>query len=412
MLNYLTRLVWGGTPVAAAKSAAVASGALANPGADLLALFGGGIPTRAGANVTPETALTVPVLLAARRLLTETIASLPLHVYRRGANGAKERASDHPVYRLLHDQPNPWTTAPELFEDLVGSAIDRGHGFALVNRVGGTVREIIGVPGTAMTTIVRVAEAPIYRLSLAGGGTREYSRADIVHLRINGGRGIVNTIRESVGLLIALQGYASGLFGSGARPGGFLEGTASMSEEARANLRKALAEAGRPENLGKILNLPPGVSFRPTQFTSVDAQTVEIWRIAILDVARAFKIPPHMLAELDRATYSNTENMGREFLQLALHPILKQLEGAIELAVFGDDERGKYFVEFLTDDLVRADLEKRFKAFHQAAGGPWMSRNEIRATDNLPPIEGGNDLIVPLNMTNSNPLPTGSNADD
>lgn len=390
-MSIFTR-IFGGRDRAPEQKAA----SLAAPDERLIELFGAP-PFRPGQPLSGERALDVPAVMGATRLLAETVSALPCHLYLRGADGAKERASEDPRYDLIHDRPADWISAPEFFEGLVTSAIVHGHGFAVATRVNGQVRELLPVPRTAITVEQPVAAEPIYKLRTKAG-ERLLSRRDVVHLTIANGRGLVHPARNTIGMLASLTDYMAGLFRNGARPAGVLVGAQSLDATRRDNLNRALDAGEERSALGRILRLPAGVSFTATQFSSVDLQTVEIWRLAVLDLCRAFRVPPSMLGEMTQATYGNAENSLREFLTLALHPILKKLESALEIVLLDDDERRTHFVEFMTDDLVRADLEKRFKAFSQAIGGPWLTANEGRAMDNRPPIAGGDELIRPVNM--------------
>ncbi len=374
---------------------------LAAPDEELLQLFGA-LPFKPGLPISGERALDVPAVQGATRLLAETVAALPCHLFRRGAEGAKSRADDDRRYDLLHDRPAPWLTAPEVFESLVTDAIVFGHGFAVAARVQGEVRELYSVPRKAMTVEAEVGEEPVYRLRTKTG-ERTYSRTDVVHLTIANGRGLVHPARNTIGLLASLTEYMSSLFRGGARPSGVVEIPSTMDAKSRDNFQKAL-EGVDKRGAGAILRLPAGAKFTPTQFSSVDLQTVEIWRLGVLEICRAFRVPPSMLGEMTQATYGNAENSLREFLTLALHPILKRLEGALEIVFLNDDERRTHFIEFVTDDLARADLKTRMEAFTKAVGGPWLLANEARGADNRPPVEGGDVLRTPVNMA-----PAGAN---
>lgn len=369
---------------------------LAAPDDGLLELFGA-LPIRPGNPISGERALDIPAVQGAARLLTETVASLPAHLYVRGEGGAKDRAVDDPRYDLIHDRPAPWLTAPEVFEALVTDAIVHGHGFAVAARVQGQVKELYPVPRKAMTVEAEVGHEPVYKLRTKAG-ERVYSRRDVVHLTIANGRGLVHPARHTIGLLHAMTDYMSGLFRGGARPSGVVEIPATVDAKSRENFQKTLDGLNDKRQPGSVLRLPLGAKFVVTQFSSVDLQTVEIWRLAILDICRAFRVPASMLAEMTQATYGNAENSLREFLTLALHPILKRLEGALEIVLLNDEERRTHFIEFATDDLARADLKTRMEAFAKAVGGPWLVANEARAADNRPPVEGGDVLRSPVNM--------------
>lgn len=390
-MSFLTRLFSGRNAVPERKSADFSS--LAAPDDRLLELFGLGPQGQA---LTGEAALKVPVVAGALRLISEAIAAMPCHIYRRGENGEKDRASDDARHWLLHDRPNPWTTAPEFFEGIVFGALLDGEAFAIATRLDGRVRELIAVPRSAITVETAVAAEPIYRLH-TGSGTRVLPRTDVLHLRVAGGRGVVKPARETIGLIAGLSKYVATLAARGGRPSGILEGAATLDDTKRKNLVAALKGADVAALQGKVLMLPDGVKYHQTEFKTTDMQFVEIWRLAILDFCRTTKIPPFMLGELAASTYNNSAEANKAFLQQSLRPIISMLEAVLEMVLIDEDERSKYFIEFLIDDLVRADIKTRLESLVKACGGPFLSPDECRALENRPPIEGGDTLRSPLN---------------
>lgn len=361
-------------------------------------------PTAAGESVTPETAMRCTPVYGAVKVLAESVAQLPLHLYERGDDGAKERATDHPLYELLRHGPNEWTTASEFQASMQTALCLHGNAYAYVNRAAdGTIAELIQIPSpdVAVEADERTLE-PFYRVTDASGGQRLYDRAEVLHLKTIGTRPLIGDspiylAREAIGLALAMEKHGSSLFGKGARPSGILEYSKPLGKETAARLRESWQAAhGGGENSGQTAVLEDGMTFRPIQLTSVDLQFLELRRFQIAEIARVFRVPLHMLNDLERTTHNNAEHMGRQFLAFTLLPWLKIWEQGITRLIAPED-RARYYAEFLTDDLARADLAARFEAYAKAVTNGLLSPNEIRAAENRAPYQGGDAYRLPLN---------------
>ncbi|WP_420331892.1 phage portal protein [Oceanicaulis alexandrii] len=375
---------------------------LSSPSEQLVALFGHPA-TAAGQAVTPKTAMRCAPVYASVKVLAESVAQLPLHLYRRDGE-AKERATDHPLYALLHDAPNEWTSAAEFKQDMQTALCLHGNAFAFINRVGDEVRELVQIPSDRVQVLTdRVTMEPRYKVTAADDQPREYDRSEILHLRTIGtepnvGLSPITQAREAIGLALAMEQHAGGLFGSGARPAGVLKMDRPMTPEALARVRESWqASHGGGENSGKTAILEGGLDFKPIQFSSVDLQFQEMRRWQIGEIARVFRIPLHMLQDLERTTHANAESMGRQFLTLTLSPWLELWEGAIKRSLLSAEERGQYYAEYQTDALARADLAQRFEAYAKAVTNGLLSPNEVRAAENRSPYPGGDQYRLPLN---------------
>jgi HK97 family phage portal protein len=372
---------------------------LSSPSEMLLSLFGGGAVTAAGVAVGGESALKVPAVACAVRAISEAIAQLPIITYERGPNGSKERATDHPAYALLHDDANDWQSAYDLKLQLQVDALIKGNGYGFVNKVGGKPREIIRLdPGTV--TIQNDNGVPRYLLNEGKRGQRPIPIDQIIHIRglsTDGlvGKGAVQLASEAIGIAASQEGHAARLFGNGGRPSGVLKVKGRLNLEAIERLRYGWGQRHAGQASGETAILEEDMDFQPLSFNSVDMQFLELRKFQIEEIARAFRVPPHMLMELGRATWSNSEEMGRLFLTFTLMPWIKQWEGAIRRAVFTKDERPTYFAEFLTDDLARADLSKRAESYQKLIAARVINPNEARAAENRPPYEGGDEFINP-----------------
>lgn len=376
---------------------------LAAPAPELIALFGAS-PSASGVAVTPETAMRCPTVYASVKVLAESVAQLPLHLYRRTTDGGKERAADHPLAALLHDQANDWTSAAEFRLFMQTALCLYGNAFAFINRSGGKIAELIPIPSPNVTVeIDKTTMEPIYKVSIGEAAPRVYDRSEIFHLRALGtspyiGMSPVMQAKEAIGLALVMEEHGARIFSAGARPGGVFKYAKTLGPDAMKRLRDSF-NAGHAggENAGKTLILEDGMDFEPLQFNSVDLQFLELRRHQVAEIARVFRIPLHLLQELERATHNNAESMGQQFLSLTLLPWLKLWEGAIRRALLTPEERAEYHPEFLTNDLARADLAARFDAYAKAVTNGLLSPNEVRSAENRAPYPGGDQFRLPLN---------------
>ena len=381
---------------------------LANPSAELLAMFGV-MPTAAGVAVTAETALRSPTTLAACRAIYESIGGLPWHLFERGSDGARKRNSDHSAAQLLSGDWAPWAGGVETRSAIQLDALLHGAGFGLIIRVNGEPREIHRLDPRNVTRDTASVE-PRYKVR-DGFGERVVNWSDLLIISTPGsapGRPIclVNLAREAIALDLVMMQHQSKLFSNGARPGGLLKYPKQLAAETLKRLKESF-ETGFAggENSGRTLILEDGLAFEPLQFSSVDAQFLELRRLAIQEIARVFKVPGTLIGDLDRATWRNVEELMRQFVTTCLLPWAEVWQSALERVLLKPDERASFFIEAIFDDLLRGDLAARFAAYRQAGGGAWLTRNEIRSLDNRPPIAGADDLILQAGQGDLAPPP-------
>jgi HK97 family phage portal protein len=373
---------------------------LASPDAWLAELFGS--TPSSGIAVTPRSAMHCTPVRCAVQAIAEPMGALPCIVYRRSADGAKERAGEHPVHALLHDQANEWTPAATFREQITRDALLHGDGLAFINRVDGKPIELIRLQPDAITIQANPATGePVYRQ-----GESIIPRENVLHIAAPSTDGIrgdspVRLASEAIGLALIMERHAAQLFGNGARPSGVLRFQTKLGDESAKRIKAAWQAAHGGGKSGGTAVLEEGGEFQSLALTSSDAQFLELRKFAIEEIARAFRVPPHMLFELGRATWSNSEQMRQDFLTFCLMAWIKRWEGEIRLKLFTPEERESYFAEFLLDDLLRADFATRMDGYAKAIAARILNPNEARAAENRAPYEGGDRFENP-NTTAAN----------
>lgn len=371
----------------------------------LLQLFGQ-TPTLSGLNIGPETALKVPAVNSAVRVISESVAALPLHLYTRNGD-VKERDTKNPLYQLLHDQPNAWTSS---FDFRLQGQVDvllHGHAFGFVNRVGGEVKEILRLsPSCTSVKIDPSSGEPSYEVTEAGGGKRTLRYDEVIHVRaLNGVAPIVHA-REAIALAKALEGHAAKLMGNAGRPSGVLKFKGSKLTSTQLDRIRTQWQASHTgDAAGGTAIFDSDTEFNPLTFSSVDLQFLELRKFQIEEISRAFRVPPHLLSELGRATWGNATEMGQSFLDYCLLPWLLQWQGALTRALLSPEQRATSYIEFDPSALTRANLTARTESYSKAVGGPWLTPNEARSLENRGPIDGG-DILRPAPVaSNDNNIP-------
>lgn len=355
----------------------------------------GGHATSSGVTVTPRTAMQCAPVHCAVQSISEAIGQLPVHTYKRTADDAKDRDASHPAYALLHDAANEWTPAAKFREEITRDALLHKHGgFAFINRVdGGKPFELIRIdPEETPVSVTYQNGEPAYKV-----GTDTIDRQNILHIpspSLNG-RGLIEEGREAIGLAITLERHAGRLFGNGARPSGVLSLKGTVTPDAITKAKASWQAAHGGTHSGGTAVIPSDASWQSLTFSSVDAQFLELRKFAINEIARLFRVPSHMLFELDRAAFKNTEQMGQEFLTYTLMSWIKRWEGEINLKLFTPEERKTHFAEFLTDDFARADLLARMEALSVAISARIINPNEARSMMNKPSYPGGDKFENP-----------------
>lgn len=363
--------------------------------------------TKAGMQVTEESVKGIAAVYACVKVLAESVASLPLVLYRRLPNGGKERATKHPLYYVLHDQPNQFMTSVEWRETLMWHLCLRGNSYCQILLDNGQrVKELIPLDPNLVTPYLNEKQELRYKYNPLTGEGKDFSKEKILHIKglsTNGlvGESPLTVARETFGMALAVQTHGAKSYSNGAALRGVLTLPGHMEDEERIEaFRKQWKELyNGSDKTSETAILEDGMTFKEISMNMRDAQFVEMLKLSIEEVARLFRVQPHKIGHLDRATFSNIEHQGLEFVTDTLMPWIRRMEQAIQSSVLNGSSQ--FFVEFLVDGLLRGDIKSRYDAYAVAIGNGWMSRNEVRRIENLNPEEGLDGFLVPLNMGES-----------
>lgn len=339
-------------------------------------------------------------------VITQALASVPLNLYRRTANGGRERATDHPLYGVLHDAPNGGMTAFEARESLIANLLTTGNAFAALdwNGRGQVVR--LRPLDSGSVVVERLESGRLrYRVSSPSGGTRVYLQEEMLHLRCrlarDGVTGLspIHIARETFALALTQQDTAAGLAAKGNRPSGALIFPGTIGPAAATIALEALRRKIEANDAtSSVMVLDGGVKWEPFSITPRDAEFLESRKLTNLDVCRVFGVPPTVVGILDHGTYSNVEMESRALVVRCLAPMARRIEQAMNIALLPEGSRRSLFVEHDLAGLLRGDMKARYESYRIGREWGWLSPNEIRGWENLPEIDGGDEYLSPLNM--------------
>lgn len=363
------------------------------------------LPTASSIDVGPGSAMRVPSVACAVGIISESIGDLPAKLFQ---HGTKETARDHSSYKLIHDQANEWTSAGQLRADLTVDALLHDNGYALVSRASdGRPLELHRLdPGKVQ--MKHEDDGTPYYLVTAGRGHIRYEFTDILHIRPFGGVSPIKLGREAIALAIAYERHIAGLFANGGRPSGIIKAKKSLDSEAKRKLVASWFSTHSGSNAGSTALLDEEMEYQQLSMTLADAQFAEGRLEQIREIARVFRVPPTMLFELTRGTWSNTEEMARQFYTITLKPWLTAWAWAYARVLLTPEERDQLYVEFVTDDLLTTDTAARATAYGQYRSMGAMTANEVRAGLNLAPHPEGNSLANPYTTSSSTTSPAPS----
>ena len=374
-------------------------------------LFGKSI---SGATVNEMTAMRVSAVYACVRILAESIAALPLHVYKYKEGGGKERDVNHPLYFLLHDAPNNDMTSFIFREVLMTHLLLHGNCYAYIQRENsGKVARLYPLMPENMKIERDDNNEVVYQYTpTAREGQFQKSAAitlrrhEVLHIPALGFDGIqgfspIAMARNAIGVAIATEEFGAKFFENGARPSGILKHAGVIKDPSK--LRDSWNAAyGGTGNTGKVAVLEEGVTYESISIPPNDAQFLDTRKFQLSEIARIFRVPPHMLADLEKATFSNIEQQSLEFVKFSLNPWVIRWEQGLNKSLMTENERGKYFVKFNVDGLMRGDYQSRMQGYAIGRQNGWLSANDIREMEDMNLIseaDGGNYYLVNGNFT-------------
>ncbi len=363
-----------------------------------------GTSSNSGIAISENAALGCVPYWACVRLLSETLASLPLIVYRRLERG-KERATDHPLYRLLHDEPNSEMDSFSFLETLMSHLVTTGNAYAFIDWEDYTTVKALWVMNPSKITVTRNGKEIEYQYQSDTQRVKlpYYSVWHIPGLGYDGliGYSPITQIREAVGLAMATEKMGATLFGNGLTMGGILEHPQTMSEDAQKRLKKSIEESHEGvDKAHRLLILEEGMKYEKNSIPPEDAQFLETRKFQRNEIASFFHIPPHMIGDLERATFSNIEQQSLEFVTYTMRPWLVRWERSINRKLLLPSEKGECFAEFLIDGLLRGDSAARASYYREMYYLGAMSPNDIREKENMNPIDdpAGDSYFAQQNM--------------
>lgn len=373
-----------------------------NPANWLLYALGGGTETSAGIKVDEETAMRLTAVYACVRILAESVSSLPLILYRRKGKG-KERADDHPLYSIMHDQPNPEMTSMVFRETSMGHLGLWGNSYS--GKASNGAGKVQLWPLRPDKIEVKRIDGNLWYLYNKSGGIQPIPRRDILHipgLSYNGISGLspIGQAREAIGIAFGAEETAARFYGQGMRAGGVFTHPEQLGKDALENLKQSIKDSiGGSGKFHNPLVLEEGMKWEQLTIPPNDAQFIETRKWQLEEVARCYRVPLHLLGHLDRMSYNNVEQLGIDFVVHTLRPWLIRTEQNYNQQLLTEKERkAGYFFEHKIDGLLRGDSKSRNESYATAVQWGWMSRNDVRELENLNPQEGLDTYLVPLNM--------------
>lgn len=360
--------------------------------------------TQAGQFVDEENALTYSTVWACVSIISKSMATIPWCVYQKTKTGRKE-AADHPVYWLLHNQPNPEMT-PAIFKNvLTAHVLTWGNAYCEIERdqMGRPYWIWPITPDRVCVDRAKDDGRILYRIKNQGGADSYLEAADVLHIRGLGfdgliGYSVIRMAAQSIGLGVAMQQFGSSFFGNGANLGGALNHPKSLSPEARKHLEDSLQKRAGGKNALKTIVLEEGMKYERIGIPPEEAQFLESRKFETLEICRWYGVPPHKIAALDRATWNNIEHQALEYVTDTLQFYVTQFEEEANLKLFGRQQRGLFYTKFNLAALLRGDLKARYDAYAVGSMWGWLSANDIRELEEMNPIANGNLYLVPANQ--------------
>jgi HK97 family phage portal protein len=363
--------------------------------------------SKTGLRIDATTAQRATTVYACTRVLSEDVAAMPAVLYQSTGDGFREKATGEALWEILHDLPNKETTAIEFWQMVMWSALLRGVSFSeKIYDGAGRLRSLKFLHPDQMRPLSRKSsrELPAWEHTDEFGEKKRLTSEDLFIVRGPFGRSVIENCKEAIALQIAQEDYAAAFFGNFGSPRGVIEFTNNLGEDEEQVKRWKKnfidAYAGPGNNWGVAI-LENGAKFNPISVTHQDAEFLESRKFQRTEVCGIFRVPPHMIGELSRSTYSNIEQQSLDYINQSLVSWLVRIQQAAYRDLLNASQRKRLNFEFLTAGLMRGDLLSRYTAYKMGREGGWLSPNMIGRSENLPKIsaeEGGDTFIMPANM--------------
>jgi HK97 family phage portal protein len=365
--------------------------------------------TKSGLSITPETALLTSSVFACVRVISETVASLPLMIYRKTSDGGKEVDESHPLYTILHDSPNPWQTKFEFFEMETSHVALRGNGYNYIVRDQvGRIKGFVPLnPGSMTVEVAGDFDEPKiiyrYRPELINVGKEElFDASEIWHIKGLSSDGITGIsplamAREAIGLSQASEAHGALFFRNGAQTSLVATTPGKLTEDSHKRLRESIQTAVAGDNKFKVLLLEQGLDAKAVGMSNSDSQFLETRQFQVEEICRIFRVPSILVGHSNNnSTYASAEQFMLSFTTHTIRPWVSRIEQSINKYLLSDqDRKAGVFAEFKLDGLLRGDTQSRYTAYASALQNMWMTRNEVRGLENLNPVEDGDEFENP-----------------
>lgn len=368
----------------------------------------------AGKIVTERNSMQVTAVYACVRVITESMASLPIHLYRYNKTGGKDKAVYHPLYFLLQNEPNPEMSAFSFYEAMTANILLWGNAYAQIIRNGrGEILALYPLMAERMTVDRMESTGEIYyKYNKTSGDANAvsdqvYLRSyEVLHIPGLGFDGLIGyspimMAKNAIGLGMAAEEYGSKLYENGATPSGILTHPGVIKEPEKVR-RAWHAAYGGSSKAGKTAVLEEGMTYTPISINPVEAQFLETRKFQMNDIARIFRVPPHMIGDLEKSSFSNIEQQSLEFVKYTMNPWVTRWEQSLRRSLLSRSEKREYTIKFNLEGLLRGDYKSRMDGYAIGRQNGWMSANDIRQLEDLdliPEEEGGDLYLINGNMT-------------
>ncbi|WP_028471296.1 phage portal protein [Neptunomonas japonica] len=380
----------------------------------LAAVVGYGHDTYTGRAVSSSQAMQLTTVFACVRVLSESMGMLPCKLFEQ-TDRIRKPATKHKLYSLLTIAPNDYMTAQEFWELLMVCLCLRGNFYAYKVKVMGEVVELLPIDPGAVTPTLDTDYEPSYQVKFKNGTTETLTQDDIWHVRgltLDGLTGLnpVAYAREAIALGLATEEHGARMFKNGATPTGILKTAESLSDTAFNRLKEQFQENHQGmANSHKPMILEMGLDWKPISLNAEDSQFLETRKFQRDEICAIYRVPPHLVANLEKASFNNIEELGLSFVNYGLVSYMTRIESRINVGLLKPSDRGRYYAKFNAAALLRGNLKARYESYGQGINWGILSPNDCRELEDMNPREGGDHYLTPLNMT-TNPE-SNNNAD-